>query len=114
MPGSFHRCCDQLPDEAGGGLAGAAALTKPQSRVRPMTLLFFRCSVLTRSLTRRRQDPGLDNASAIEPSGPPSAELGGALQRTFAAAYEKSKGAFVLGLGARHRGIVELSEDIDV
>ena len=85
MAGSFHRCCDQLPDEAGGGLAGAAALTKPQSRVRPMTLLFFRCSVLTRSLTRRRQDPGLDNASAIEPSGPPSAELGGVLAADNAA-----------------------------
>jgi len=50
-----------------------------------MTLLFFRCSVLTRSLTRRRQDPGLDNASAIEPSGPPSAELGGVLAADNAA-----------------------------
>ena len=66
MAGILHRCA-QLPAAAGGGLAGAAALTKPQSRVRPMTLLFFRCRVLTRSLTRRRQDPGLDSAiAAIE------------------------------------------------
>ena len=63
MAGILHRCA-QLPAAAGGGLAGAAALTKPQSRVRPMTLLFFRCRVLTRSLTRRRQDPGLDSAIA--------------------------------------------------
>ena len=66
MAGILHRCA-QLPAAAGGGLVGAAALTKPQSRVRPMTLLFFRCRVLTRSLTRRRQDPGLDSAiAAIE------------------------------------------------
>ena len=64
MAGILHRCA-QLPAAAGGGLAGAAALTKPQSRVRPMTLLFFRCRVLTRSLTRRRQDPGLDSARGM-------------------------------------------------
>ena len=64
MAGILHRCA-QLPAAAGGGLAGAAALTKPQSRVRPMTLLFFRCKVLTRSLTRRRQDPGLDSARGM-------------------------------------------------
>ena len=85
MAGILHRCA-QLPAAAGGGLAGAAALTKPQSRVRPMTLLFFRCKVLTRSLTRRRQDPGLDSARGMAhpraETVQTSAGLGGGIEGT--------------------------------